>query len=73
MAHAVRQGVAPPRKKTKKKVMKVEPEEECVFEDVVTFPVPRKRLFASFPIDVDPDKLRRRTPHVVFEPELQDE
>jgi len=70
MAHAVREAPAPARGKKAKKARRVR---TTPVEDVVTFRIPRKRLFTSFPIDVDPDHLRRRTPHVVFEPEMEED
>lgn len=57
----------------KPKARKSRPARPAPIEDVVTFPVPRKRLFDSFPIDVDPDHLRHRTPHIVFEPEMEED
>ena len=70
MAHSVREAPAPTRGKKAKKARRVRP---TPIEDVVTFPVPRKRLFASFPVELNPDKMRRRTPHVVFEPDLEED
>jgi hypothetical protein len=70
MAHTVRQAPAATRGKKAKKTRRVR---TTPIEDVVTFPIPRKRLIASFPIEVNLDKLRRRTPHVVFEPEGEED
>jgi len=70
MAHAVQEA---PAAKQATRATKARRARRAPIEDVVTFPVPRSRLIASFPVDLDPAKMRRRTPHIVFEPELEEE
>ncbi len=72
MASAVREAPAPARGKKAKRAKSARRAPTTLIEDVVTFPIPRKRLFTSFPVELKLDKMRRRTPHIIFEPELEE-
>ena len=69
MAHTVREAPAPARGRKASKARRVRP---TPIEDVVTFPIPRKVLVGPFPIEVPLNGVARRAPHVVFEPEIEE-
>ena len=70
MAHAVQEAPAAKQVKKATRPRRVRP---TPIEDVVTLDIPRKVLVEPFPIEVPLDGIARRQPHIVFEPESEED